>query len=56
VEKVGKSNTGDSTISHKAERCFRKYKLKDHKGKEEEEEEEEEEEGEELLSYARRRI
>jgi hypothetical protein len=26
---------GDSTISHKAERCFLKHKLKDPKGKEE---------------------
>jgi hypothetical protein len=35
VEKVGKSNTLDSTIKHKAEKCFRKHRLKDPKGKEE---------------------
>jgi hypothetical protein len=29
---------GDSTISHKAERCFRKHKVKDPKGKEGEQE------------------
>jgi hypothetical protein len=39
VEKVGKSNTGDSTISHKGLRRFRKHKLKDPKGKGGEEEE-----------------
>jgi hypothetical protein len=38
VEKVGMSNTGDSTISHKGVRCFWKDKLKDPKEEEEEEE------------------
>jgi hypothetical protein len=42
VEKVGRSITVDSKISHKGPRCFRKHKLKNPKGKDNEQEEDQE--------------